>query len=89
LTQAVFDACQAGDYDQARAHREHFMPLEDLRDQWGPARVLHAAVELAGIARTGPIPPFVSAIDASQRATLEPVAAALLQANASISLQST
>jgi hypothetical protein len=64
------------------------MPLEDLRDQWGPARVLHAAVDLAGIARTGPIPPFVSALDASQCATLAPVATTLLQANASATLQS-
>ena len=89
LTQAVFDACQAGDYDQARAHREHFMPLEDVRDQWGPARVLHAAVALAGIAPTGPIPPYVTALGASEQASLAPVATALLQANASVTLQST
>ena len=30
------------------------MPLEDLRDAWGPARVLHTRTELAGIAATGP-----------------------------------
>ena len=28
----------------------YFQPLEDLRDAWGPARVLHQATELAGIA---------------------------------------
>ncbi len=89
LTQAIFDACRAGDFDQARAHCAHFMPLEDLRDQWGPARALHAAVELAGIATTGPIPPFVSALDAAQRATLAPVATALLRANDAATLQST
>ena len=88
-TQAVFDACRAGDFDRARAAREHFMPLEDLRDQWGPARVLHAAVALAGIADTGPIPPFVSALDAAQCDTLAPVATALAQVNASQTLQST
>ena len=31
-----------------------FMPLEDLRDAWGPARVLHHATELAGIAADRP-----------------------------------
>jgi hypothetical protein len=40
--------------------------LEDIRDAWGPARVLHAAVAAAGITDTGPIPPFVSALDAAQ-----------------------
>ena len=45
------------------------MPLEDLRDAWGPARVLHHATELAGIAPTGPIPPFVSPLDAGSRST--------------------
>jgi dihydrodipicolinate synthase/N-acetylneuraminate lyase len=55
-----------------------FLPLEDLRDAWGPARVLHAAVELAGICPTGPIVPFVSALDEHQRERLQPVARALL-----------
>ena len=50
------------------------MPLEDLRDAWGPARVLHHATELAGIAPTGPIPPFVSALDQSRIDQLAPVA---------------
>jgi hypothetical protein len=50
------------------------MPLEDLRDAWGPARVLHHATELAGIAPTGPIPPFVSPLAAAQLETLAPVA---------------
>ena len=52
---------------RARCARQ-FIPLEDLRDAWGPARVLHAAVDLAGITPTGPIPPFVSALAASQLA---------------------
>jgi len=60
LSQALFEACRAGDYGRAEALRLRFLPLEDLRDQWGPARVLHAAVEAAQIAGTGPIPPYVS-----------------------------
>jgi hypothetical protein len=57
--------------------REHFIPLEDLRDAWGPARVLHAAVELAGIAKSGPIAPYMTPINAAQISELEPVSAAL------------
>ena len=90
LSQRVFDACARGDFDAAREVRERFIPLEDLRDAWGPARVLHAAVDLAGIAPTGPIPPFISALDASQQDELAPVAVALHAANlAHASLQST
>ncbi|HYI93188.1 MAG TPA: hypothetical protein VEX68_06570, partial [Bryobacteraceae bacterium] len=54
--------------------RERFLPLEDLRDAWGPARVLHAATELAEIAKTGPIPPFVSGLTESQKYELKSVA---------------
>lgn len=82
LTRRVFDACVRGDFDAARQTRDAFIPLEDLRDLWGPARVLHAAVDLAGITPTGPIPPFVSALSASQLDELSPVAASLHAANA-------
>jgi len=40
--------------------RTEFIPLEDLRDAWSPAKVLHAAVEHTGIATTGDIPPYLS-----------------------------
>src|SRR4029079_10128833 len=58
--QALYTAARAGDWARAASLREAFMPLEDLRDAWGPARVLHHATELAGIAPAGPIPPYVS-----------------------------
>lgn len=77
LCRALFAACVAGDWAQAEQIRAVFMPLEDLRDAWGPARVLHHATELAGIAPTGPIPPFVSALGAPELQRLEPVARAL------------
>jgi len=90
LSQRVFDMCARGDFDAARQARELFLPLEDLRDAWGPARVLHAAVDLAGIAPSGPIPPFVSALSVTQQNELAPVAVALHAANlAHASLQST
>ena len=56
------------------------MPLEDVRDALGPARVLHAAVDGAGIASTGPIPPFVSELTDGQRAKARDAAVALAEA---------
>jgi len=58
------------------------MPLEDLRDAWGPARVLHHATELADIAPTGPIPPYVSLLNEKQVQQLAPVARALRERDA-------
>ena len=60
LSNQLFDACRREDYDSAETLRQEFLPLEDLRDSWGPARVLHAATELAGMARTGPVLPYLS-----------------------------
>jgi dihydrodipicolinate synthase/N-acetylneuraminate lyase len=76
----ILRALDAGETARAEQLRGRFLPLEDLRDRWGPARVLHAAVELAGLARTGPIPPFVSGLDEAQRTALAPVARDLLEA---------
>jgi dihydrodipicolinate synthase/N-acetylneuraminate lyase len=74
LCRQLLDACRRRAWDEAERIRAAFLPLEDLRDAWGPARVLHHAVELAGIAPTGPIPPFVSALDDVQLERLAPVA---------------
>jgi dihydrodipicolinate synthase/N-acetylneuraminate lyase len=78
LSAAVFSACGAGDYAEAERIRSRFLDLEDLRDAWGPARVLHHALELAGVARTGPIPPFVSELSSEQKTRLAPVVQELL-----------
>jgi dihydrodipicolinate synthase/N-acetylneuraminate lyase len=77
LSAALHAACLRGDEGEAQRLRASFLPHEDLRDAWGPARVLHAAVELAGICGTGPIPPFVSPLNEAQRDRLRPVACAL------------
>jgi dihydrodipicolinate synthase/N-acetylneuraminate lyase len=77
LSLQIFEACTREAYENALRIREFFLPLEDLRDAWGPARVLHAAVELAGIAATGPIPPFVSALADARLRKVEPAAVAL------------
>jgi dihydrodipicolinate synthase/N-acetylneuraminate lyase len=78
--QEFFEAARATDWARAESSRALFMPLEDLRDAWGPARVLHAATDAAGIAVTGPIPPYVSPLGAPQIAQLAPVACALREA---------
>jgi dihydrodipicolinate synthase/N-acetylneuraminate lyase len=73
-TQGIFEALRAGDTGTAAAIRELFLEHEDFRDAWGPARVLHASMALAGIAATGPIPPFISALSTEQQSQLGPAA---------------
>lgn len=70
LSQDLFEALAREDYPTAEKIRAKFIPLEDLRDAWGPARVLHHATMLGGIATTGPIAPYVSELDDQQLATL-------------------
>jgi dihydrodipicolinate synthase/N-acetylneuraminate lyase len=79
---ALLDACVEKRWAEAEAIRAEFMPLEDLRDAWGPARVLHHATELSGLAPAGPIPPFVSPLDPPQLEKLAPVARSLKERNA-------
>jgi dihydrodipicolinate synthase/N-acetylneuraminate lyase len=78
--QDFFEAARAGEWTRAESLRALFMPLEDLRDAWGPARVLHHATEAAGIAPTGPVPPYVSPLQDQQIAQVAPLARALIQA---------
>lgn len=82
LTQQLFEACVRGDFAIAEELRQSFLPLEDLRDAWSPAKVLHFATALAGVAETGPVPPFLSKLSDEQLETLAPVARALLATNA-------
>jgi dihydrodipicolinate synthase/N-acetylneuraminate lyase len=82
LSQQIFESSARGDFDQAEKLRARFLPLENFRDAWGPARVLHAAVDQAGIAQTGGIPPFISGLDEEQLERLSPVAKDLFAANA-------
>jgi dihydrodipicolinate synthase/N-acetylneuraminate lyase len=82
LCSALLDACSDKNWDAAEALRAEFMPLEDLRDAWGPARVLHHATELSGVAAAGPIPPYVSALSGEQLERLSPVARRLRERDA-------
>ncbi len=74
----LFAANVSQDYEAAETRRAHFIPLEDLRDAWSPAKVLHAATALAGIANTGPVPPFLSGLAQTQLEQIAPVAQALV-----------
>lgn len=77
----LFAANNAQDYEAAEALRMHFIPLEDLRDAISPAKVLHHATAAAGIAETGALPPFLSALSSEQVNAIAPVARALVEQN--------
>lgn len=57
-------AIQRGDFETAESIRTWFRPLEDLRNEINPIRVLHHAVAVANIAQTGPLPPMLSDLPA-------------------------
>ena len=81
LSRRLFEACGQNDFAVAERVRNEFIPIEDLRDAWSPAKVLHTAVEQAGIARTGAIPPYLSALAAEQVEKLELVVKRLANAD--------
>lgn len=82
LSQMLFEACAMGDFERAERLRCEFIPLEDLRDRFGPAKVLHSAIELAGIAQTGAVPPYLSLPTSEQLEKLSPVARNLFKRDA-------
>jgi dihydrodipicolinate synthase/N-acetylneuraminate lyase len=68
LSAQMLTACEAGQWEEADRIRRIFEPLENLRNEINPVRVLHEAVALAGIADTGDIMPLLSGISEDQRA---------------------
>jgi dihydrodipicolinate synthase/N-acetylneuraminate lyase len=64
-------AIQSGDIDQAESIRKWFLPLEDLRNDINPIRVLHHAVEAAGVAKTGPLMPMLSELSSDQQSQIK------------------
>jgi dihydrodipicolinate synthase/N-acetylneuraminate lyase len=81
LSQRLFEACAREDFAEAEQLRTEFIPLEDLRDAWSPAKVLHEAVEVAGIAQPGTIPPFLSELSSAQVEELASLARELFDRN--------
>ena len=58
----MMHAIHSGDFEKAESIRQWFCPLEDLRNEINPIRVLHHAVDAAGIASPGPMPPMLSGL---------------------------
>jgi len=56
----ILKAILAGDWNRAATLREHFIPLEDIRDATSPIQILHDAVSVSKIAQMGPAVPFLS-----------------------------
>jgi dihydrodipicolinate synthase/N-acetylneuraminate lyase len=82
LSGRIFEACVNDDYQTAEKLRAEFLPLEDLRDAWSPAKVLHFATQFAGVAETGPVAPFLSSLSEERLKELAPVARGLVERNA-------
>ncbi|MFN9234441.1 MAG: dihydrodipicolinate synthase family protein, partial [Planctomyces sp.] len=80
LSQRMLQAITAGDLKLAETIRQVFRPLEDLRNDINPIRVLHEAVALAGIAETGRHLPLLSGVPQSAVDRIRAAAVALLQA---------
>ena len=79
LSARMLEALRTRDWGDAEKIRETFKPLEDLRNEINPIRVLHEAVRLAGIAETGPLIPLMSNVPESDHARIASAAKALLK----------
>jgi len=80
LSQQMLRAITSKDYDLAEKIRKIFLPLEDLRNEINPIRVLHEAVALCDIAKTGRHFPLLSGITESAADRVRRVATELLAA---------
>jgi dihydrodipicolinate synthase/N-acetylneuraminate lyase len=81
LSMDIRAAIKAGDFETAEQIRRTFEPLENLRNEINPIRVLHTAVAQAGIAATGPLIPLLSEVGVADRSRIKQAAAELLEAD--------
>ena len=81
LSQAMLAAMRRGDWMEAERIRQLFKPLEDLRNAIHPIRVLHEAVDAAGIAKTGPLLPLLSNVEPKDQPAIAVAAKSLLGLN--------
>ena len=79
---AMLKAILNKDYATADAIRQEFTELEDLRNAHSPILVLHHAVELAGVADTGPVLPLLTNLPDKLLPKIQKAARALLARNA-------
>ncbi len=80
LSQQMLIALKSDDLVRADSIRQMFRPLEDLRNQISPIRVLHDAVSLAGIAQTGPMLPLLDNLNEADSRRVGQAAQALMEA---------
>lgn len=81
LSVKMLAALRKGDYVEAEKIRQTFRPLEVLRNEINPIRVLHEAVRLAGIAETGPLQPLLTNVDEKDHGRIREAAITLLAAD--------
>jgi len=62
----MMHAIHHNELEQAERIRKWFLPLEDLRNDINPIRVLHHAIQEAGIAQTGSMIPMLSDLPEQQ-----------------------
>lgn len=79
LSSALLAALSTGDLEGAARLRSDFLPIEDLRDAFGPARVLHDAVTFAQIAEMGPMLPFMANLSEEEERRVGPAATELFK----------
>lgn len=80
LSQAMLVALQQPDDARAEQIRQQFAPLETIRNDVNPIRVLHRAVDVAGVAATGLLSPLLTDIDQPTVARIRTACGPLLQA---------
>jgi dihydrodipicolinate synthase/N-acetylneuraminate lyase len=80
-SQQMLAALHAGDLTAAETIQEKFEPLEALRNAHGPIPVLHNAVALSGIAKTGPALPLLAELDDDKKEMITAAAGALFTWN--------
>ena len=76
-------AIKAGKYAEAEELRKQFLPLEDLRNNIQPIRVLHRAIGLAGIAEMGPLLPMLGELTSTDESAVAVAARQLVKWNQS------
>jgi dihydrodipicolinate synthase/N-acetylneuraminate lyase len=81
LSQRMLAAIRDGRQEEAESIRTIFEPLENLRNEISPIRVLHEAVAAAGITDTGPLLPLLSNVEERHRSAIASAARSLVQAD--------
>ena len=84
LSMAILAALQRRAIADATRLLAPILPMEAIREKHSPIRVIHAAVALAGIARTGPLYPMLSQVEPALLPAIRAAADDLLAAEAAL-----